>query len=153
MDIINSCLKKIALVFTLSICPSLSFCPSVCRTRPSVDRIMSALYLQQYSSDPFHMCTSYQTTSESVSSVKFVSKFKSFKSWQILYNCIFIPPPNEVGGGVYWIHLVRPSVRPSVFTRAHALATICVHWTPIGYILSIGYTQQSSVLNMFILVT
>ena len=30
-----------------------------------------------------------------------------------LYTFI-IPPPNEVGGGVYWIHLVRPSVRPSV---------------------------------------
>ena len=30
----------------------------------------------------------------------------------ILY--IFIPLPNEVGGGVYWIHLVRPSVRLSV---------------------------------------
>ena len=27
---------------------------------------------------------------------------------------IFIPPPNEVGGGVYWIHLVRLSVRLSV---------------------------------------
>ena len=27
---------------------------------------------------------------------------------------IFIPPPNEVGRGVYWIHLVCPSVRPSV---------------------------------------
>ena len=27
---------------------------------------------------------------------------------------IFIPPPNEVGGGVYWIHRVHPSVRPSV---------------------------------------
>ena len=32
---------------------------SVC---PSVDRIVSALYLQQYSSDPFHICTSYQAT-------------------------------------------------------------------------------------------
>ena len=32
--------------FTLSVCPS-------------VDRIVSALYLQQYSSDPFHICTSY----------------------------------------------------------------------------------------------
>ena len=27
---------------------------------------------------------------------------------------IFIPPPNEVDWGVYWIHLVRLSVRPSV---------------------------------------
>ena len=27
---------------------------------------------------------------------------------------LIIPPPNEVGGGVYWIHLVRPSVRLSV---------------------------------------
>ena len=24
-------------------------------------------------------------------------------------SCIVIPPPNEVGGGLYWIHLVRPS--------------------------------------------
>ena len=34
---------------------------SVC---PSVDRIMSALYLQQYSSDPFYICTSYQAKFE-----------------------------------------------------------------------------------------
>ena len=27
---------------------------------------------------------------------------------------VFIPPPNEVGGGVYWIHLVRLSVCLSV---------------------------------------
>ena len=32
---------------------------SVC---PSVDRIVSALYRQQYSSDPFNICTSYQAT-------------------------------------------------------------------------------------------
>ena len=48
---------------------------SVC---PSVDRIVSALYLQQYSSDPFHICTSYQATSEGVSRVMPVSKFKNF---------------------------------------------------------------------------
>ena len=30
---------------------------------------------------------------------------------------IIIPPPNEVGVGVYWIHLVRPSVCPSVCRR------------------------------------
>ena len=45
---------------------------SVC---PSVDRIVSALYLQQYSSDPFHINTSYQATSEGVSHVMPVSKF------------------------------------------------------------------------------
>ena len=33
--------------FTLSVCPS-------------VDRIVSALYLQQYSSDPFHICTCFK---------------------------------------------------------------------------------------------
>ena len=38
----------------VSPCPSVR--PSVC---PSVDRIVSALYLQQYSSDPFHIYTSY----------------------------------------------------------------------------------------------
>ena len=63
----------------------------------------------------------------------------------------YTPRTTKLLGGI--LVSLRPSVRPSVFTRAHALATICVHWTPIGYILSIGYTQQSSVLNMFILVT
>ena len=39
---------------------------------------------------------------------------------KIKINEIIMPPPNEVGGGgggggvVYWIHLVRPPVRPSV---------------------------------------
>ena len=40
---------------------------------------------------------------------------------------VVIPPPNEVGGGVYWIHLVRlsvcPSVRPSV-CRRHGFRSI-----------------------------
>ena len=36
--------------------------------------------------------------------------------WQ-MYDYIFIPPPNEVGGGVYWNHLVRLSVCPSVCRR------------------------------------
>ena len=35
----------------------LSVRPSVC---PPVDRIVTALYLQQYLPDPFHICTSYQ---------------------------------------------------------------------------------------------
>ena len=51
----------------------LSVRPSVC---PSVDRIVSALYLQEYSSDPFHICTSYQATSEGVSRVMPISKFE-----------------------------------------------------------------------------
>ena len=53
---------------------------SVC---PSVDRIVSALYLQQYSLDPFHICTSYQATSEGVSRVMPVSKLKNLKFWRI----------------------------------------------------------------------
>ena len=52
---------------------------SVC---PSVDRIVSALYLQQYSSDPFHICASYQATSEGVSRVISVSKFKHLNFWR-----------------------------------------------------------------------
>ena len=51
------------------ICLQMSVCPSV-------DRIVSALYLQQYSPDPFHICTSYQATS-GVSRV-------NLKFWQIL---------------------------------------------------------------------
>ena len=56
--------------FTLSICPSVRL--------SAVDRIVSALYLQQYSSDPFHICTSYQATSEGVPRVMIVSKLKNF---------------------------------------------------------------------------
>ena len=63
----------------LSVCPSV--CPSVCS---SVDRIVSALYLQQYSWDPFHICTSCQATSEGVSRVMFVSKYNNLKFRQIL---------------------------------------------------------------------
>ena len=38
----------------------------------------------------------------------------SLEKMAAISETIFIPPPNEVGGGVYWIHLVRLSVCPSV---------------------------------------
>ena len=53
---------------------------SVC---PSVGRMVSALYLQQYSLDRFHIYTSYQPTS-GVSCIMFFSKLKNLKFWQIL---------------------------------------------------------------------
>ena len=65
--------------FTLSICLSVHL--SVC---PSVDRIVSALYLQQYLSDPFHICTSYQATSEGVLHVMFVSNLLNLYLWLCL---------------------------------------------------------------------
>ena len=49
--------------------------PSV---RPSVDKILLALYLLQYLPDSFHIYTSYQATSEGVSLVKF---FRNSKMW------------------------------------------------------------------------
>ena len=61
--------------FTLSICLSL-FCPSVCGQNH-----VCYLYLQQYSSDPFYICTSYQAASESVSHVKCVSKLKKKRNF------------------------------------------------------------------------
>ena len=60
-------------------CPSVSL--SMC---PSVHRTVSALYLQQYSSDPVPICTSYQATSEGASPVKFVSTFEDFKFCKII---------------------------------------------------------------------
>ena len=57
----------------------------ILRRCPSVDRIVSALYLQEYSSDPFHSCTSYQATSEGVSRVMPITKFKNL---------------NEAAGGI-----------------------------------------------------
>ena len=88
---------------------------SVC---PSVDRIVSALYLQQYSSDPFHICTSYQATSEGVSRVMPVSKLKNL----VIYNFDFVffwlvvfgqfpplPLPSTVQDGFfpYLVHLIN----------------------------------------------
>ena len=72
----------------VSPCPSVrpSVHLSIC---PSVDRIVSALCLQQYSSDPFHICTSYHATSKSMPRVKFVSQFKNLKFWQIRPICNF----------------------------------------------------------------
>ena len=76
---------------------------------PSVDRMVSALYLQQYSSDSFHICTSYQAASEGVSPVKFVSKFTNI--WEVLeiWLCLLLTwdpiwlnsMGNHVGGGGY----------------------------------------------------
>ena len=37
-----------------------------------------------------------------------------FPFGDVIMKTFIIPPPNEVGGGVYWIHLVRLSVCPSV---------------------------------------
>ena len=51
-----------------------------------MDRIVSTLYLQQYLSDTFDICTSYQATSEGVLHVMFVSKFKNLKVWRISLN-------------------------------------------------------------------
>ena len=51
---------------------------------------------------------------------KLLESFLLSPIWQlvIIYlvsGVLIIPPPNTVGGGrVYWMHLVRPSVRPSV---------------------------------------
>ena len=53
---------------------------------PSVNRIVSAVYLQQYSPDPFDIYASYQATSD-VS--YFFSKLKNLNFWQIPKICKF----------------------------------------------------------------
>ena len=57
----------------VSPCPSVHLWTELC-----------PLCIQQYLSDPFYICTSYQATWEGVSSVMFVSKFKKLKFWRIL---------------------------------------------------------------------
>ena len=69
-DVIIPPLNEVEGGILVSSCPSVRL--SVC---PSVDRIVSALYLQQYPSDPFYIYTSYLAASEGVSSVKFISNF------------------------------------------------------------------------------
>ena len=69
--------------FTLSVClfrPSAHL--SVCL---SVDRMESALYIQQYLPDPFDMYISYQTTLESIFRFKVLFKIKKL---EILTNSL-----------------------------------------------------------------
>ena len=65
----------------------IGFTPSVC---PSVhpSRIPCAL-CSAYSSGWIHIYTSYQATSEDVSCVKFLAKFKNLNFWQFFLNCNF----------------------------------------------------------------
>ena len=72
---------------------------SVC---PFVDRIVFALYLLQYSLGPFHIYTSHQATSEGVSYVKFCSKWKKWKFWQILWTCNFDFVCFDLGSNMSW---------------------------------------------------
>ena len=51
-------------------------CPSVC---PYVDRIVSALYLLQYSPNPFLICTVYQATSKGVLCVQIFLKIQKIE--------------------------------------------------------------------------
>ena len=62
--------------FTLSVCLSVRL--SVCGQN-RVRSVSSTILM-----DPFHICTSYQATSEGVLCVMFVSKFENFKFWRIL---------------------------------------------------------------------
>ena len=63
------------------------------------------------------------------SSPKYSQRHPVAHQWYV--GCLvwvhYTPPPNEVGGGVYWIHLVRPSVRLSVcpsVCRRHGFRSI-----------------------------
>ena len=112
----------------VSPCPSVGL--SVC---PSVDRIVSALYLQQYSSDPFYICTSYQATSEGVSLVMPVSKLKNLKFWRIFCICNFDFVFFWLGiqyDSMVWVIIRRRGVS-SERTRSSCPSCLCCisYWT------------------------
>ena len=66
----------------------------------SVDRMVSALYLKRYSSDPFHICTSYQATSEGGLRIMFVSNIENYGEYPqnagvlvvLVFICDFFSP-------------------------------------------------------------
>ena len=66
--------------------------PSICLF---VGRIVSALYLQQYSLDPSYICTSYQSTSEGVACKVFLKILKlrilANSSYLLLWLCPLNP--------------------------------------------------------------
>ena len=74
--------------------------PSV---RPSVDRIVSTLYLPQYWPNPFHICTSYQTTSEDVWHARFIAKFQKLKFGQIFAI-------NNLNFVLFWLRIQYESI-------------------------------------------
>ena len=82
----------------LLVSPCRSVRPSVC---PSVDRVVSALYLLQYSRDPFYMYTSCQATS-GVSRVKVIQTAKNwsfgklFKFVTLTWSCF------DLGSNMSW---------------------------------------------------
>ena len=87
----------------LSPCPSV--CPSVrLSVCPSVDKIVSALYLVQYSPDPFHIYTSYQATSEGVLRV-FWNFGKFFKFVTLTLSCFDLG--SIMSWSVVWIIMGR----------------------------------------------
>ena len=65
-------LTRVVWGIPVSPCPSVR--PPVC---PSVDRILSALYILQYHPDPFGICTSYQPTLEDVPRAYSVEKHQN----------------------------------------------------------------------------
>ena len=74
--------------------------------RPSVDRIVSTLYLLQYLPDPFHIYTSYQATSEGVSRVEFF--FQNSKSFDkflkfvtLTLSCFDLR--SNMNGSIVWV--------------------------------------------------
>ena len=84
-------------------------CPSVCPSiRPSVhlsvDRIVSALYLLQYSPDPFHIYTSYQATLEGVSRVKCFSEIKRFVT--LTLSCFDLG--SNMNWSIVWVIMGQP---------------------------------------------
>ena len=56
---------------------------------PSVLHPVSALWRLQFWLDPFHIYTSYQATSEGMSCVNFLAKFKNVNFWQFFKICNF----------------------------------------------------------------
>ena len=73
---------------------------SVC---PSVDRIVSALYLLQYSLGQFDICTSHQATSEGVSNVKFCSKSKTNGSFDKFFELVTLTSSCfDLGSNMNW---------------------------------------------------
>ena len=66
----------------------------------------------------------------------------------VLRWILILPPPNEVGGGVYWIHLVHPSVRPSV-CRWHgfrSISEVCFGISISNFICMLMVTIRRSLL-------
>ena len=131
----------------------LSVRPCFC---PSVDRIVSALYLLQYSPDPSHIYTSCQATSDSVSRGKFfkIKKFEVFGKFFkfVIFTLSCFDLASIMNWSILWVIMGQRGVsserKRSSCSIWNLITAVVPHyiwgrsdgWAPMSFLIIVGFT-------------